>query len=134
MKKIILPIAAMLVLSGCFQYKRTTVFNPDGSGKMLLETQLQKGSLLVDDGDDNESMKKAVAVFIKNCRGLEAWTDVKYKINDENSVDFKGTCYFRDISKIKLYNIRNYFEINVELKQLSYHHHHILCCNYIINT
>jgi len=105
MKKIILPIAAMLVLSGCFQYKRTTVFNPDGSGKMLLETQLQKGSLLVDDGDDNESMKKAVAVFIKNCRGLEAWTDVKYKINDENSVDFKGTCYFRDISKIKLYNI-----------------------------
>jgi len=105
MKKLILLLLGAFLLSGCFQYKRELILNPDGSGKMILETEIMKGLSFGAEQDEKETMKTAVANLIKSSEGIEAWTGISYKMTEADMVAFKGTAYFKDITKIKLYNV-----------------------------
>ena len=105
MKKLILLLLGAFLLSGCFQYKRELILNPDGSGKMILETEIMKGLSFGAEQDEKETMKTAVANLIKSSEGIEAWTGISYKMTEADMIAFKGTAYFRDVTKIKLYNV-----------------------------
>ena len=105
MKKLILLLLGAFLLSGCFQYKRELILNPDGSGKMILETEIMKGLSFGAEQDEKETMKTAVANLIKSSEGIEAWTGISYKMTEANMIAFKGTAYFKDVTKIKLYNV-----------------------------
>ncbi len=105
MKKLILLLLSAFLLSGCFQYKRVLILNPDGSGKMTVETEMMKGLSFGAEQDEKETMKTAVANLIKSSEGIEAWTGISYKMTEADMIAFKGTAYFRDVTKIKLYNV-----------------------------
>ena len=105
MKKLILLLLSAFLLSGCFQYKRVLILNPDGSGKMTVETEMMKGLSFGAEQDEKETMKTAVANLIKSSEGIEAWTGISYKMTEADMIAFKGTAYFKDVTKIKLYNV-----------------------------
>ena len=105
MKKLILLLLSAFLLSGCFQYKRELILNPDGSGKMTVETEMMKGLSFGAEQDEKETMKTAVANLIKSSEGIEAWTGISYKMTEADMIAFKGTAYFKDVTKIKLYNV-----------------------------
>lgn len=75
--------------------------NPDGSGKVAVETRFQTLSLGSDKLDDIQ-LKKEVRETIEKSQGVEAWRDVSYRIEPDGRIYFKGTAYFKDINELDL--------------------------------
>ena len=93
---ILLIIGVAVFVSGCIQTKQDFTLNSDGSGKVVVET------ILIMIPMDEEAMKDAVRKVLEESSGVVAWKDVAFKRTDDGNVSFKGTAYFRDISKLKL--------------------------------
>ena len=94
-------------LSGCFETKEEYIFNPDGSGKVVYSAAFPPMSFkLSDEEPDPESqMKDAVKDILEKSSGIDVWKDVSYKLTDDGKVSFKGTAYFKDVSKFDVHNM-----------------------------
>ncbi|MCI5196361.1 MAG: hypothetical protein D3919_09050 [Candidatus Electrothrix sp. AW5] len=104
MKKILYVLAAMLsalLMSGCYETKQEYVLNPDGSGKVTLQASFDLMGGLRDEVND----------ILEKSEGVDAWSDVSYKLLDDNRGYFKGTAYFRQLSDLNIKNLE-YIEIN----------------------
>lgn len=97
-------IAGCALLSSCFETEQEITLNPDGSGKMKLDTAFPNISL--DGGQElnDKALRDAVAGFLEEAEGFDAWRDVSYEWTDDGKVRFKGTGYFPDISEVDLGN------------------------------
>lgn len=62
-------------------------------------------SLMGEQKNDDASLKKAIAEFLKNTEGIEAWKDVSYEWTEDGRIHFVGTGYFADIAALKFHNI-----------------------------
>ncbi|WP_136809573.1 hypothetical protein [Desulfosediminicola flagellatus] len=94
-----------LFLSGCLDTKQVYTLNPDGSGKVVHEAKIPLNSPITDDDVNPEiQLKEAVLSELKNAKGIEAWDDISYKYMDEETIYFKGTAYFKDLSQLKFFN------------------------------
>ena len=105
-----LSVAAALflavLLTGCFDTKQEYTINPDGSGKVVHECTFQHMSLNMGgaDTDPQEALRDAIRDVLKNAKGVDAWRDVTFKQMDNQRMYFRGTAYFKDLSKLEIPN------------------------------
>lgn len=97
--------AACFLLSSCFETEQEYTLNPDGTGKVVMKSVFPNISFDGNDEQTDESLKKAVADFIKQTEGVEVWKDVSYSWSDDGRVKFQGTAYFADISDLDFNNV-----------------------------
>jgi len=96
----------LLVTGGCFDTTEDFTINPDGSGKVVHECTYQPMNLSM--GNENQdpgvALTNAVREVLENSKGVEAWQDVSFKTLDDGRTYFKGTAYFKDLSKLDIQN------------------------------
>lgn len=97
----IAPVLLSVCLAGCFETSQTFTLNPDGSGKVAVETRFQTLSLGSDKLDDIQ-MKKEVRETLEKSQGVDAWRDVSYRIEPDGRIYFKGVAYFKNINDLDL--------------------------------
>lgn len=97
-------VLGCLFLNSCFEVAQEFTLNPDGTGKVVIESAFPNISMNGDAEQSDEALKKAVSEFIKNTKGVEVWRDVTYSWADDGRIEFKGTAYFSDIAKLDFHN------------------------------
>lgn len=95
------PFLLTLLLAGCFETSQTFILNPDGSGKVVLESRFQTLSLAGERLDETQ-LKEEVSETMEKSEGVDAWTDVSYHLEPDGRIYFKGTAYFKDINSLNL--------------------------------
>lgn len=96
--------AGVGLLGGCFQRKETAVLNPDGSGKMVLETTVAVPSqgLPGEEKPTPLSFGRQVAARLINATmGVDAWADVQVTEADPGHARIVGTAYFHDLNALR---------------------------------
>lgn len=97
-------LAAFLVLTGCVASDSAYTLNPDGSGKVEHRMVFTR---MAGDWKDPEPDKAFAQSIVRGSLGIEAWDEVHYRtLSDGNAVEFRGTAYFPDISKVSLAFVR----------------------------
>jgi len=106
----------LLFVSGCIQGQATVFLNPDGSGKIEIETVTDPCSI----GSDAKSWQayQGFTTQIKNSliksEGIDAWTDVDWRVLTNGKLYCKGEAYFKAIDDVVIYlgnlrcNLRTY--------------------------
>ena len=95
----------VLSLAGCIENSEEYFINPDGSGKVVYESSLQQMDFgMGKQKSPDEKAKDMVRAELENAAGVDAWRDIHYESDGEDKVLFRGTAYFRDLSKLKFYN------------------------------
>jgi len=102
-------IPAMLAfVTGCQEIDEEYTINPDGSGKVTVAVkgipyfgafeELEPGDPI----PSKEEMAGSQLMGFFRQMGLraDAWSDVEYGMDDDGTIRFRGTGYFRDISAI----------------------------------
>lgn len=102
----VLVVLSALLMSGCYETKQEYVLNPDGSGKVTLRASFMPLSLN-DESDPQQKLKDAVNNILEKSDGVDAWSDVSYKLLDDGRAYFKGTAYFRKLANLKFHNLGN---------------------------
>jgi hypothetical protein len=99
-------LALLLLTSGCFDTQEDFTLNPDGSGKVVHECTFQ--SLNLNGNGDNEdpgkALTNAVREVLEKAKGVDTWRDVTFKTLDDGRLYFRGTAYFKDLSKLAIEN------------------------------
>jgi hypothetical protein len=103
-------VAACGLAAGCFEGKADVTLNPDGTGKLVGELTFPMEAPWTTPpkvGDDlrtpEEQMKTVVTAIIKKSTGIDAWKDVSFEQVPGGKVHMKGTAYFKDAAKVKIY-------------------------------
>jgi len=109
MRRFLFTLGAMLGLStfaGCLELTQDYTINPDGSGKVVVDTLAPSGNQFAPEGAPKpppaEQVKQAVSDRVTKAQGVEAWSDVSCEVANDGRIHFKGTAYFPDINKVKL--------------------------------
>ena len=104
--RLMLIFGISVLLSGCFETKEEYTLNPDGSGKVVYSAVFPPMSFKFGDEepDPESQMKNAVKDILEKSSGIDVWKDVSCKLTDEGKILFKGTAYFRDVSKFDVHN------------------------------
>jgi len=96
------------LVSGCFEdTKQEFTLNPDGSGKILMEsTYIPPSEAMRDDESTGEAaVQEAARNILTQSEGIDAWRDVSFSELKDGSFFFRGTAYFRDLSQVKLHQL-----------------------------
>lgn len=117
----ILLLFVAFCLFGCFESKQDFTVNPDGSGKMTLEAWIDTSAAIQlgpakSDAAEVESTAKDI---LQKSEGIEAWKDVTFNRAADGRVYFKGTGYFKDLSRVKVPNYGSEFWWSKEGKTLT---------------
>jgi hypothetical protein len=99
-----LGLLSALLLSSCFETKQEFTINPDGSGKVLHECSFQSVRLSNEEDTSEEALQAAIAKVIKDSKGVDAWTDVKFKRLEDGRLWFRGTAYFKKLNELEISN------------------------------
>jgi hypothetical protein len=108
MKRLVRPLAIMMAvvaLSACLERKQTGMINPDGSGKVVVDTLVAVPPEMAAGGQkpDAAAMGKQMATaMISKAQGVDAWKDVAIDVAADGRAHIVATAYFPDISKMKL--------------------------------
>jgi hypothetical protein len=101
--------ALILAVAGCFETKQVITLNPDGSGKVVMDTLMASQAMMMmaatskESAPDSNEIAKGMAVgMISRSTGVDAWSDVSYEVAKDNRVHLTATAYFPDYSKIKI--------------------------------
>jgi hypothetical protein len=97
-------LGLLLLTSGCFDTSEDFTINPDGSGKVIHECTFQTIELGDQKQDPEEALRSAVREVLAQSKGVEAWRDVSFKTLDDGRLFFRGTAYFKDLSKLEIHN------------------------------
>jgi len=102
-----LACASLLFLTGCFDTKEDFTLNPDGSGKVTIESIFAPFQLDMseDKKTPEQKLQAAIATVLDNAKGVAAWRDVTYTQQDDGRIRFKGTAYFADLNKVEFQNL-----------------------------
>jgi hypothetical protein len=115
MKKTVHALAALFsgsvafLLSGCLETDEKLVINPDGSGKAQVKIQVAGGGVSFnDETPEPEQVARDTAVgLIGGAQGVEVWSKVKYRVNDEGMAEFTGVAHFPDITKFSVGSMKS---------------------------
>jgi len=99
-------LALLLLTSGCFDTKEEYTLNPDGSGKVVHECTYQSVNLNAgnETEDPGKALTNAVREVLEKAKGVDTWRDVTFKTMDDGRLYFRGTAYFKDLSKLNIEN------------------------------
>jgi len=95
-------LGCLLLTTGCFDTDEDYTINPDGSGKVVHECTFQAVSLDNSSTDSGRDLTNAVRSMLEQAKGVDAWRDVSFKTLDDGRIYFKGTAYFKDLSKFEI--------------------------------
>jgi len=106
------PLFALVIVAGCLQTERNFTMNPDGSGKVTVESTMSGGEMMLgmEEPDKNKSrqaMLNKVAQIVGSSEGIDVWKDVVYRDLGEGKIYFKGTAYFPDFNTVRFQGISN---------------------------
>jgi hypothetical protein len=93
-----------LLTSGCFDTAEDFTINPDGSGKVVHECSFQPVDFGNEKKEPEAALRSAVRELLKESQGVEVWRDVSFKVLDDGRFFFRGTAYFKDLSKLEIPN------------------------------
>jgi hypothetical protein len=104
-------LLAGLLAAGCFEGKADFTFNPDGSGKVVGDITFPldvpwvpaKKTAADELKTPDEQMKDVASQILKRSTGIETWKDVSFERVGDDHVRFKGTAYFKDATKVKIF-------------------------------
>lgn len=102
--KVVASLWSVALLSGCFETTQEFTLNPDGSGKVVHECRFQEFNLMGESGSPEEALEGAVRRVLRESKGVEAWSDVAYRVLDDGHLYFKGTAYFTNLSEVDIPN------------------------------
>lgn len=120
----------LLPVAGCIQGQATVFLNPDGSGKVTIETVLdtynakEKAKIWQEYQNAIAQIKESLL----KSEGVDAWTNVDWRIMENGKLYFKGQAYFKSINNVAINlgdlkgNLRVYYyenengQHNLELK------------------
>lgn len=113
---LVLVCCSALFLAGCFESKQDYTINPDGSGKVTLDVLFDPSAVSMGSSqkDPQKEMEAAVRKIIKDAKGVDVWKDVTYKRMPDGRVNFKGTAYFPDLTKLEIQNYGTSFSLAKE--------------------
>ncbi len=100
-------LSLQLLTSGCFETKEEFTLNPDGSGKVVHECTFQAVNLNLGDNENQDpglALTNAVRELLEKTQGVEAWRNVTFKTLDDGRLNFRGTAYFTNLSKLDIPN------------------------------
>jgi len=99
-------LGLLLLAGGCFDTKEDFTLNPDGSGKVVHECTFQTVNLNAgnENQDPGAALTNAVRELLRQVKGVDAWRDVTFKTLDDGRLYFRGTAYFKDLSKLDIPN------------------------------
>ena len=103
---LLVSLVTALLVTGCIDTRREFTINPDGSGKVKIDSRfdLQEIRYSGKKMTDEQALNQQVGQIIQHSQGVSAWKDVAYKLEDDDvTVHFSGTAYFNDINKLMLY-------------------------------
>lgn len=101
-----LALAAAFV-AGCFETKRDITLNPDGAGKVTIDSKLTVPDLGLGEAASREkAARDAVRDILKKSEGVDAWKNVKVETLPDGQIHFQGTAYFRSLDGLKLQNMQ----------------------------
>ncbi|MBM4017848.1 MAG: hypothetical protein FJ288_05885 [Planctomycetes bacterium] len=108
-------LASAVLVVGCFEGKADFTFNPDGSGKVTGELLFPsrapwlparrppKPDETPPASSPEDDMRECVTQLVKRSYGIDAWKDVSFERAADGRVRFKGTAYFKDLAKVRIY-------------------------------
>jgi hypothetical protein len=101
----ILLLAATTSILGCIEEESECTINPDLSGKVALVLTFVPWYLeQAEPGEaPEELLKPQIESILRRSRGVDVWKDISFELTDEGSARFKGTAYFPDVNKVKLW-------------------------------
>jgi hypothetical protein len=103
---VILGCLILLFLTGCFDTTEDFTLNPDGSGKVVIESLCAPLQLQMNEKQTPEQeLHSSVRSILDNVKGVTAWKDVTYERQDDGRLKFKGTAYFKDINHVEFQNL-----------------------------
>ncbi len=88
--------------------------NEEGAGKIHIEATMASGGQIKMKGknesdgntkEDREKMVKKVKKIINESKGVKAWKNVSYELNEEGEIVFEGTAYFDNIKDLAIEEI-----------------------------
>jgi hypothetical protein len=104
LKHFLLPCAVFL-LASCYETKQEITLNPDGTGKMRLESSFQNVNFGNQDDSPEEALQAAVGRIVNDSKGVDVWDDVSFKQLDDGRIHFTGTAYFKKIESVEIPNL-----------------------------
>ena len=91
-------------LNGCYERKEAAVINPDGSGKITIQTDIAVAAE-GRGGDRNADVLATGRLFaanlINSTRGVDAWGEVSVTVAADGRAHIAGTAYFPDVNKLR---------------------------------
>jgi hypothetical protein len=103
--RLVLLGVACVLLTGCFETKQDIILNPDGSGKMVVESVFAQMPALVRTDSaalPNEGLTNFIRKTLEETAGVEAWRDISFHQRADGRAYFRGTAYFGDLSKLQI--------------------------------
>jgi hypothetical protein len=97
-------IAFILAISGCLESKMVYTVNPDGSGKFTFDNltpppQVTSGPSEAKPGP-SALAKGQLEEMVKNAKGVDAWSDLRYEVAKDGRPHIQGVGYFPDVTKV----------------------------------
>ena len=93
-----------LFLPGCFDRKQAMILNPDGSGKVVIDTEADLPAVAA----PGQGKPSAIEVgrllakdLINKTQGVQAWSDLSIRQTPEGRAHVSATAYFTDISRLR---------------------------------
>lgn len=100
--RVVLVVAALALLAGCWEQRQRVVVNPDGSARIQVERSISARAArqmgMGGQADLEEAARDQAAEIVEGVRGVEAWTDVTWSASGD-SLRFSGTAYVPDLSE-----------------------------------
>lgn len=102
-----MAIVLAFFASGCIETTQEYTLNPDGSGKVTVESIIQPVTIKIggQEEDPEKQMKDEVKQILEKSSGIEVWKDVAFKRTDNGKIWFKGIAYFTDIAQLDIHNL-----------------------------
>ena len=102
----VMLLAAVAMTSGCWETNQVIRLNVDGSGSIDFEmvTALPVNPMGGDSeiADPQAAASKGVQKILKDCKGIDAWEKVSFRVLQNGRIYVTGRAYFPDVTKVKM--------------------------------
>lgn len=103
--RVVLLASLCALLAGCYDTKQEITLNPDGSGKIVIESVFQQITPFLNNQAERAALNNVTNVvqsLIEKSEGVEAWRDITFQQREDGKAFFRGTAYFRSLTKLKI--------------------------------
>src|SRR3954471_18748775 len=93
-----------LCAGGCYERKQSVVLNPDGSGRVTIETDVAVPAIDAPGREKPTAVsfgRQLAAEIINSTKGVDAWADVAVTAAADGRAHIVGTAYFPDINQLR---------------------------------